>query len=128
MLRWLNCLCCFARVFYFYKYFPITVPEGMRAPVIEGINSTRMGIQWKPPFDLNAPEVSYTVRRTRGSFSHPPPSVGSGIRFPGFGFYKFPPDTIPQGVSFSGIKLLMFFLIWRGHTSNLPLFPYIEPH
>ena len=77
----------------------------MKAPDVDGVNATRMEIMWEPPPNLNGPDVTYTLRKTRGSFSHPPPSVSKGTRFPGFGYYKFPAYTIPQGVAFSGSKL-----------------------
>ncbi|XP_068088985.1 usherin isoform X3 [Hyperolius riggenbachi] len=81
-------------------------PEGLAAPLVEGINRTSVKIAWSAPVKLNGPSPTYQLERIEPSLA-----IGSGIdfikgtHFPGHGYYKFPASTLPSNTYFTGIKI-----------------------
>ncbi|CAD5123124.1 DgyrCDS11497 [Dimorphilus gyrociliatus] len=80
-------------------------PEQLERPIVNGLNSTAIKLEWKLPLKPNGPNPRYVLRRFIPSFNQPPQRVVKGTRFPGTGYYEFPPDVVPQGVGFLGFDL-----------------------
>uniref|UniRef100_A0A663LW22 Usherin n=1 Tax=Athene cunicularia TaxID=194338 RepID=A0A663LW22_ATHCN len=80
-------------------------PRKLRAPRVEGINSTMVKINWNEPEELNGPSPIYQVERMDSSLATFNTEVMKGIRFPGNGYYRFTSSTLPANTYFTGIKV-----------------------
>ncbi|KAM4814939.1 usherin-like, partial [Thomomys bottae] len=79
-------------------------PARLRPPVVQGLNSTTMHVQWRPPEEINGPTPMYQLERRESSLPAPGAAMTKGIRFMGNGYCKFPSTTHPLGTDFTGIK------------------------
>ncbi|XP_058131204.1 usherin [Dasypus novemcinctus] len=79
-------------------------PARLRAPLLNGINSTTIRLSWLPPGELNGPSPIYQLERRESSLPGPEAMVMKGIRFIGNGYCKFPSSTLPVNTDFTGIK------------------------
>ncbi|NXO10183.1 USH2A protein, partial [Oriolus oriolus] len=80
-------------------------PRKLKAPRVEGINSTTVKIIWNEPEELNGPSPIYQVERMDSSLATMSIEVTKGIRFPGNGYYRFASSTLPTNTYFTGIKV-----------------------
>ncbi|XP_072023400.1 usherin-like, partial [Amphiura filiformis] len=80
------------------------VPSGLRAPFVDGYNSSTMQVTWDPPQQQNGPAPSYQAHRMIAAFSGVPPLVEKGARFPGGGYYLFSNMILPSS-AYTGIEL-----------------------
>ncbi|XP_073409429.1 usherin [Dendrobates tinctorius] len=83
-----------------------SAPEGIKPPLVEGINSTVMKITWSPPVKLNGPSPFYQLERIEPSLTiQDKTTFIKGVHFPGHGYFRFSSSSLPENTYFTGIKV-----------------------